>query len=173
MRPSTSEYASFYETYVSLVTEDDVVSALNRQTEGFQAACGSLSEEQSRFRYAEGKWSVREVIGHLIDCERVFGYRALGIARGETFSFPGFDENQYAAEAGHDRVPLPELIDELSHLRQSHVHMFRHFGPAVWTRIGRANENPVSVRALAFIMAGHVRHHARILSERYGIQVRA
>lgn len=172
MRPSASQYFPYFERYVSLVPESDVLPVLSGQVSEIQA-CSVLSEEKAGFRYAVGKWSVREVIGHIIDTERVLGYRALCIARGEVFSLPEFDENQYALAAGHDRCRLPELIEEFSGLRGSHLHMFRHLDDAGWERVGHVNAHPTTTRALAFIMAGHVRHHANILSTRYGVEIRA
>jgi hypothetical protein len=171
MRPSQAEYFAYFDRYVSLVPEGDVLPALGKQMSAVQAACATLSEDRAGFRYAPGKWSVRQVLGHIIDTERVFGYRALCIARGEAVSLPSFDENEYAAAAGHDRCPLPELVEEFSALRQSHIHMLRHLDDAAWKRVGRVNEHPTSARAMAYIMAGHVRHHATVLSERYGIEI--
>ena len=171
MRPSTSEYSSYFARYVSLVPESDVLAALENQVNAIQSALGTLTEERAGFRYAADKWSVRQVFGHIIDAERVFGYRALCIARGEMLSLPSFDENAYAAAAGHDRSRLPELIEEFCQLRRSHIHMLRHLDEAAWQRVGRVNEHPTSTRAMAFIMAGHVRHHAAVLSERYGIRI--
>jgi hypothetical protein len=171
MRPSTSEYPSFFERYVSLVPEADVLVVLGNQVGTLQSAFGTLTEGQAGFRYAQGKWSVREVLGHVIDTERVFGYRALCIARGEILSLPSFDEKVYATAAGHDRSPLPELVEEFCELRRSHIHLLRHMDEAAWHRVGRVNEHPTSTRAMAFIMAGHVRHHGAVLSERYGVEI--
>jgi hypothetical protein len=171
MRPSASECFSYFERYVSLVPEGDVLAALRNQVNAVQSAFGTLTEERAGFRYSEGKWSAREVLGHIIDAERVFGYRALCIARGEILSLPSFDENAYAAAAGHDRSPLPELVEEFCELRRSHIHMLRHLDDAAWQRVGRVDEHPTSTRAMAFITAGHVRHHAAVLSERYGIEI--
>jgi hypothetical protein len=173
MRPSPAEYFAYFERYVSLVPEGDVLPLLIYQVGAVRAACGPLSEERAGFRYAPGKWSVRQVLGHIIDTERVFGYRALCIARGEVLSLPSFDENAYGAAAGHDLCPLLELVEEFSALRQSHIHMLRHLDRTAWERVGRVNEHPTSTRAMAYIMAGHVRHHAAVLSERYGVEIEA
>ncbi len=171
MRPSTFEYNSYFERYVSLVLESDILETLRNQSSTLPSAFASLREERAGFRYAPGKWSVREVLGHIIDAERVFGYRALCIARGEILSLPGFDENDYASAAGHDCYPLPELVEEFRELRRSHILMFRHLDDSAWQRVGCVNQHPTSTRAMAFIMAGHVRHHASILSARYGIEM--
>ena len=107
------------------------------------------------------------MLGHVIDCERIFGYRALCLARGESQSLPGFEQDDYAAVAGHDAVPLSELVEEFASLRASHVHMFAHFDEPAWTRIGLVNGHPTSARAMAFVIVGHARHHVNILRERY------
>jgi len=170
-RPAEAEYAPYFGRYISLVSESDVLEALRTQAKALPEGLRRLSEEKAGYRYAPGKWSVREVLGHLIDGERVFGYRSLRIARGDVLSLPSFDENQFAGAAGHDRCPLPELLEEFAALRTSHLLMYRHFDEVAWKRIGRVNEQPTSTRALAFIMAGHVRHHCSILSTRYGVEM--
>lgn len=173
MRPDRGEYPEFFERYVSLLPQDAIVPALNEQAGGVHGALSGLSEERAAWRYAPGKWSVRELLGHVVDTERIFGYRALAIARGETYSLPPFDENAYAAIARHDHVPIDQLAEEFATLRRSHVLMLTHLDEAAWARRGVVNGNAMSTRAMAFIMAGHVRHHARILTERYGVAVRA
>jgi hypothetical protein len=173
MRPTTSEYLPYFDRYVSLVTEDDVLGLLNTQAQTVHSALSGLSEERAAYRYASGKWTVREALGHLIDTERIFGYRALSVARGETFSLPSFEQDDYVAAAGHDRAPVDELAEEFATLRRSHVLLFRHLDDEAWRRIGTVNQHPTSARALAYIMTGHVRHHAHVFSDRYGIPVRA
>ncbi len=173
MRPDQSEYRDYFERYISLVRETDLLGLLNVQADAVHGALSGLSEERAGHRYAPGKWSVRQVLGHLIDTERVFGYRALSIARGETFNLPSFEEDRYAEAAGHDRAPIDELAEEFATLRRSHVLMLRHLDEAAWRRVGLANGHPLSTRAAAFIMAGHVRHHANLYTERYGVPVRA
>ena len=173
MRPAPTEYFGYFDKYVSLVSEDDVLGLLNVQADNVHGALSGLSEERAAYRYAPDKWTVREALGHLVDTERIFGYRALSIARRETFSLPGFEEKDYAAVAGHDRAPIDELAEEFATLRRSHVLMLKHLDDEDWRRVGTVNGNPTSTRALAFIMAGHVRHHANLYTERYGIPVRA
>src|SRR5262245_33681095 len=168
-RPSAGEYDPYYEGYISRIVEDDVLPLLARQPGEIRTALASVTEEQAGFRYAPGKWSVREVIGHLIDCERVFGFRAMAIARAEPGSLPGFDENSYAANSGHDRCRLSSLVDEFEALRKSHVAMFLHLDHEAATRIGTANGCPISARAIAFILVGHARHHLATLASRYGV----
>lgn len=167
--PTATEYAPYFSRYIDLVAEADFVSALTRQPAEYRVLLGALSHEQAGFRYAPGKWSIREVLGHVIDAERVFGYRALCIARGETVSLPSFDENLYAAESGHDGCSLHELLEEFTLVRRSHVALFEHLGQAAWERAGTANQNAISVRGLAYLMTGHAQHHARILKERYAV----
>lgn len=171
-RPAATEYASAFEGYVSLVPETDVMTALARQKGELAQALSPVRGEAERYRYADGKWTLREVVGHVIDSERVFGYRALCIARGEKTSLPGFDENAYAANAPYADYPLGDLLDEFAQVREGHLFLFRHSSREAWVRVGTANSNPVSVRALAYIMVGHVRHHLGVLRDRYLPHVR-
>ena len=127
----------------------------------------TISQEREEFRYATGKWSIREVLGHLGDAERVFGHRAFCISRGEQADLPGFDEKQYVASSSFAGCRLPDLVDEFGQLRASNLIVLRRLDEAAWSRRGSANGSPASVRALAFIMAGHVRHHLQILRTRY------
>lgn len=169
-RPADTEYATFYAGYVSLVPEDDAIGALERQVDELRALSASVPKDRETFRYAPDKWSVRQVVGHLTDGERVFGYRAFCISRGEQAPLPAFDENAYVAHSGYDGVPLGELVDELVSVRRGNLAALRRLAAADWTRLGTASGKPVSVRGLAYVMAGHPRHHLAILRERYGIQ---
>jgi len=130
---------------------------------------GRVAPDRETYRYAGGKWSIREIIGHLIDGERVFGYRAFCIARGETQNLPGFDQDDYMLTAPYDRIELEDLLSELRLVRLSNIAMLRNLDEESWLRMGTANDNQVSVRALAFIIAGHARHHMGVLRERYGL----
>ena len=123
--------------------------------------------EIEQYAYADGKWTIREIIGHLIDGERVFGYRALCIARGEKQNLPGFDQNDYMLTAPYNHIELEDLLSELRLVRLSNMAMFRSLDQEAWNRVGTANGNEITVRALAFIMGGHVRHHMNVLKERY------
>jgi hypothetical protein len=118
-------------------------------------------------RYADGKWSVREMLGHMTDAERVFGFRAFCFSRGEQNALPGFDQNDYVARARFDRCSLADLVQEFGQLREANLTVLRRLDGDEWQRMGTASGTPVSVRALAYIMAGHVRHHLQILSTRY------
>lgn len=166
-RPTPAEYASFYEPYVAQVPEDDVLGALREQLDDTLRLLAGISEDESLVRHPPYTWSTREVVGHLIDTERVFGYRALRFARGDATALPGFDEGLYARNSGADRTPLAELAEEFAALRKSHVQLFKHLDEEAWSRGGEANRNPVTVRALAYLIVGHVRHHAAILRKRF------
>lgn len=166
-RPTESEYAPFYQGYVAHVTEDQILPVLRSQLDALDVLLNRVGPERETYRYADGKWSIREVIGHLIDTERVFGYRALCIARGESKNLPGFDEKKYMLSAPYGRIDLEDLLSELRLVRLSNIAMLRNLDEAAWIRMGMANDNQISVRALAFIMAGHVRHHMSVLRERY------
>ncbi len=168
-RPAPGEYHKAFERYIALVPEDDALPVLARQPAHLRAAMEKLSGDRAGFRYAPDKWSIREVVGHFTDAERVFGFRALTFARGDKTALPGFEENDYAASAGHDRYALPDLVAEFEALRRSHVSMLAHLDPAAVARVGTANGSPTSVRAIAFIMAGHVRHHLGVLASKYGV----
>jgi uncharacterized damage-inducible protein DinB len=166
-RPGQNEYASYYEKYVSLVPEGEVAETLERQGAETLALLRSLPEERGAHRYGEGKWSVKQLIGHVIDTERIFAYRALAIARGERQSLPGMDQDEYMAGVDFDARTVADLADEFEAVRRGNVIMFRALGPEAWARRGTASDNEVTVRALAYILAGHEAHHVRILRERY------
>ncbi len=168
-RPGEGEYAPFYAGYVALVPETDILAVLERQAGELRELAASVPADRETYRYAEGKWSVREVLGHLVDGERVFGYRAFCICRGERAGLPSFDENQYVAETRSNAIPLGELADELALVRESNLAFLRRLEPRDWERAGIASGKPITVRALAWVMAGHPRHHVRILRERYGL----
>ena len=166
--PEAGEFAPFYAGYVQLVPEEPV-AALEAQARKTQALLAGVSDAQAGHRYAEGKWTVRDVVGHMGDAERVMSYRAMRIARGDATPLHGFDENAYVAVAGADRRPIAELAAELAAVRNATLALFRGLDAEAWRRRGAANGNPVSVRALAHIIAGHERHHVEILRTRYGI----
>jgi hypothetical protein len=167
--PAPSEYSPYFGRYISLIPEERFLTVLVGQPEDYREALGKLSPTQASYRYAPGKWSVGQVVGHVVDAERVFAYRALCIARGETASLPSFDENAYEAMAGHDRLDLGELLDEFATVRKANLALFRHMDEAAWLRTGTVNQNAISVRGLAYILVGHAEHHATILKERYGL----
>jgi hypothetical protein len=168
-RPLESEYAPYYQGYIAHVTEEEILPVLRSQPDDLDVLLGRVTPDRETYRYAEGKWSIREITGHLIDGERVFGYRAFCIARGESQNLPGFDQNDYLLTAPYDRIELEDLLSELRLVRLANIAMLRSLDEEAWARVGTANDNQVSVRALAFIMAGHVRHHMGVLKERYGL----
>lgn len=168
-RPAPGEYSPYHEVYVSHVPESDVWPAFLAQPDEIRALLGTVSPEREYHCYAEGKWSVREVVGHLADTERVFAHRAFTIAREDEASLPGFDENAYVVRAGHGSRSLASLVDEWVSVRHSVRFVLEGLSEADWCRMGTANQRPVSVRALAYLMVGHVRHHVELLRTRYGI----
>lgn len=168
-RPADSEYNAYYRKYVSLVPDGDLLAQLQAQGAETVTLLRGVSEEKSTHAYAPGKWNVREVVGHLTDTERVFTYRALSFARGDTNALPSFDENAWAKTSNAGQRPIEDLVDEFIAVRAGTLALFDGFTPADLVRTGVASGNSVSVRALAWITAGHERHHVAILRERYGI----
>lgn len=166
-RPEKNEYAPYYETYVSLVDETDIVAVLQNQLAELEDLVNSISEKKGSFSYAEGKWNIKQLIGHLTDGERVFAYRAFRISRGDKTPLASFEQDDYIANANFNNTTIADLIAEFSLLRLSNIILFKNLSEEAWKRTGTASDNLVSVRALAFIMAGHVRHHTKILKERY------
>lgn len=168
-RPLPGEYADYYAGYLAKAPAGGLLEVLRRQHRDLAADLRSLSQSQGEFRYAPDKWSIKEVVAHLIDAERVFSYRALRIARGDETPLPGFDEVAYAKESLTDTRTLSDLVEEFEYLRLSNIAMFGSFSPEVAARVGTASGHRCSVRALAWIIAGHVEHHRRLLKERYGV----
>jgi hypothetical protein len=165
-RPAADEHAPYHLTYLANVPEEDILPAMEAQLGQTLNLLRGVDERTSLVRHAPYTWSVREVVGHITDTERVFGYRALHIARGDEAPLPGFDENAYARIAESDRIPLAELAGEFEVVRRSNLLMFRHLKAEDWLRRGTANNATVSVRALAYMIVGHERHHVAILRQR-------
>lgn len=166
-RPEPDEYAPYAAQYVALVEGSDILAALDREPAVVPGLVSSLSEERAGHRYAPEKWSVKQVVGHVADTERIFAYRALRIARGDQTPLAAFQQNGYVDAAGFDRRSLADLLHEFSTVRAASVSLLKSFDPEAWTRRGVASEHPVSVRALAYLIAGHELHHAAILKEKY------
>lgn len=166
-RPEPNEYAPYYEKYVALVAGSDVISALEAQRARTLQLFAGRSERDGSFGYAPGKWTVKEVLGHVTDTERIFTYRAMRIARADRTPIEGFEQDDYVRSGGFNERTLPSLVDEFSSVRNASLALFRSLNDDAWLRRGSANKNEVSVRALAFITAGHELHHAKILEERY------
>ena len=166
-RPDPSEHVPYYGKYIALVPEADAIQALESQITDGLALLRTIPESKGDHRYAPGKWTIKEVVGHLIDAERVFAYRALRFARNDRTAVPGFDENTYVPAGGFGRRTLADLTAEWELVRRANLAMFRGLDAEAWPRQGTANGNAISVRALAFIIAGHGRHHTALLRERY------
>lgn len=166
-RPGADEHAPYYGKYVALVPEGDLLEILADQCKESWALITGISESKGDHAYAEGKWTIREVVAHIIDTERIFAYRALRIARGDTTPLPGFDENRYAPESLAAGRTLTDLAEEFALVRRSNLALLKSLTPAVAARQGVASNTPVSVRAIAWIMAGHLVHHLGILRGRY------
>jgi len=166
-RPDPEEYAPYYTRYIDLVPGDDVMAVLQEQKDTVRDLLGGVSSEEAGHRYAPGKWSVREVVGHLSDNERVFAYRALRLGRGDEGPLEGFDHNAYVATGAFDRRPLPELIDELLSVREATIALLRGLDADALQRVGTANGGALSARAAMFVNAGHLEHHLEILRKYY------
>jgi hypothetical protein len=166
-RPETTEFADYQIGYVSKVPGTDVVTFLEQQRVAMISLLRSFDEEKGDYRYAPGKWTVKELLGHVTDTERVFAYRALVFARNDATALPGFDQDPWVLHGNHANVPLKDLIDEFDSVRRSTIHLFRNLDPAAWMRRGIANNNPITVRAQAYVIAGHTEHHLDILKSRY------
>jgi hypothetical protein len=166
-RPERGEYDAYYEQYVSRVPEDRIVPVLSAQPGELKDLLAGLPEERGAYAYADGKWTIKELLGHLIDGERIFAYRALRISRGDKTPIEGFDQDGYIENAHANERSFADLLHEFGLVRESTVMLFDHLKPEMWRWSGTANDVEISVRALAWIMAGHVRHHAAILKERY------
>jgi DinB superfamily len=168
-RPEPTEYAEFYAGYVSLVEETDIVSALQAQLTEIEILFAEMLTEKADYRYAPEKWSVKQLLGHMIDGERVFAYRALRIARNDKTPLPGFDENAFMENSNFNERKIADLLEEFLYLRQANNIFFKTLNEDAWSNVGTASNAQVSVRAIAYVMVGHVRHHINILRERYSV----
>lgn len=162
-----STIPEWYHKYVNLIAEDDAVKAMQANGEASLSFLATIPGDKWTHRYAEGKWSIKEMVQHLIDAERIFNYRALCIARGEGASLPGFDENSYAENSKADKRNKEELIDEFRTVREGTEKLFASFDETQLSVKGIANNNPITVNGIGFIIPGHVQHHLNILKERY------
>lgn len=165
-RPEPGEYNPYYDRYISLVKSDDIIAELEKQAPETIALLKSAAAKAD-FRYEPGKWSVKEVVGHVNDAERIMTYRALRIARGDKTPIEGFEQDDYIRGGNFGQRTLADLIDEFTAIRQATLAFFRHLDAEAAARIGSANKNDISARALPFIIAGHELHHRRILQEKY------
>lgn len=167
LRPDATEFSPYYAGYVARVPDGDIIETLRSQLDATVALARSLAEATGAHRYAPGKWSIRQVLGHMADTERIMSYRALRVARGDTTPLPGFDENVYVQNARFDERTLASLTDELAFVRQSTIGLIAPLDDEELSRVGSANGAPITARALSWIIAGHERHHLAVLRERY------
>lgn len=167
LRPQPGEYALYYDRYISLVPGTDVLAALDDQRRQMLLLLSGRAEADGDLRYAPEKWSLKEVLGHVNDTERIMSYRALRISRSDATPIEGFEQDDYVRNGPFGRVPLADLIEDYIAVRRATVSLFRNLDEAAWTRRGVAANNEVTVRALAYIIAGHELHHRRIVEEKY------
>lgn len=166
-RPEKNEYAPYYNNYISLIDGDNVMPVLNSQVAEICSMFADVPEEQGTFAYADGKWTIKELLSHLIDGERIFAYRIHRISRGDKTPIEGFEQDDYIANSNANNRSFADLLDEFDFQRRSNLLMVNNISDEGSKRMGTASDNPVSVRALTYIMAGHVSHHVKILKERY------
>lgn len=166
-RPETNEFAPYYNTYISLIEDDMVLPILDTQSGEIRAMFSGVSEEKGSYAYAEGKWTIKELLSHLIDGERIFAYRILRISRGDKTPIEGFEQDDYIETSNANNRSFADLLDEFDHERQANLRLVKNLSDEASRRMGTASNNPVSVRALVYIMAGHVKHHVNILQKRY------
>jgi uncharacterized damage-inducible protein DinB len=166
-RPRPGDYAPYFEKYVSLIASDDIVSILEAQRVLTTQFLGARSEREGNFRYAPDKWSVKEVVGHLSDSERIFAYRLLRIARGDETPLPGFEQDGYIVTGGFSERTLADVAAEFAAVRMATMALVQSLPDEAWKRRGTASDDPITVRALAYIIAGHEVHHRKILDEKY------
>lgn len=166
-RPAPNEHAAFYAPYIARVPASDIVEILRAQIAETATFLRSIPDERTVSGYAPGKWTIRDVVGHLADVERVMGYRALRFARADRTPLPGFEENDYVPRAEASARPMDDLVGELESVRAATVALLSGLPPDAWRRTGSANGKEISVRALAAVIAGHERHHVAVIRERY------
>ena len=166
-RPDPTEYDPYFGKYISLVPDGDIVSILSSQVENTLALLRTITEQRGGHAYAPGKWSIKEVVGHVTDAERIFAYRALRIGRNDKTPLAGFEQDDYVANADFNARTLGSLVEEFEAVRRATVQLFKHFTLEEWQRRGTANNTEISTRAVAYSVAGHERHHVEILRSRY------
>lgn len=169
MKPKPNEYDSYYETYISALPDFHIKQILEEQIDTIQNMFSNMDEEKGNFAYSEGKWTIKEVLGHIVDTERIFSYRALSFARGETQKIPGYDQNEYVAKGNFNKRSINSLIYEFTYLRKSNIILLLSFDEETLNNKGNANGKQITVNALLYILAGHVNHHIKVLKEKYFI----
>lgn len=166
-RPETSEHAEYYSGYISKVPGADIMSVFQQQLDSTVALIRGLDESKGNYRYETGKWTVKELLGHVIDAERVFAYRALVFSRNDKAALPGFDQEPWAQHANYANLTLQDIAAEFDSVRRASIFLFRHLDGAAWDRRGVGNNKEMTVRAAAFVIAGHTQHHIDVLKSRY------
>ncbi|MGI9544207.1 MAG: DinB family protein [Cyclobacteriaceae bacterium] len=166
-RPEPNEYPTFYKGYVDTITGSDLLSILPQVNQTTLQMLAGLPEEKWDYRYAEGKWSIKEVISHLADSERIFVNRALRFARNDTTPLPGFEQNDYVPQSNASQRSLTDIVNEFAAIRSATIPLFQSFTKEMWNRSGIASGGEITVRAIGFVIAGHEQHHQNILEERY------
>ncbi|MDB4891489.1 MAG: DinB family protein [Gemmatimonadetes bacterium] len=169
-RPEAKEYPTFYAGYVASVRDGDIREIVREARDELAKTLNGIEESRGSYRYAEGKWSIKTLIGHMIDAERIFSYRALRLARGDKTPLPGFEENSYAETAGSDARTVADLASEMLDVRTSTIRLFDSIPDDAWDRSAMVSVGEVTARALAYITVGHARHHLNVLRERYGVE---
>ena len=166
-RPKPAEYNTYYDRYISLIPGSDILATLTNEWPKTVSLLSSHSEKDAELRYAPGKWSVKEVVGHMVDTERIMAYRALRFARNDQTPIEGYEQNDYVRDGPYSQLRLADLVEEFKAVRAATLALFRNLSPEDWTRRGVANKNEITVRALAYVIAGHELHHRHLLEERY------
>ena len=170
LKPESSEYAPYYEKYIEQASKAGVRDSFASQPSELRRALDGVAEEKGTFAYEEGKWTIKELLSHIIDGERIFGYRILRISRGDTTPIEGFEQDDYIATSNANNRSFSDLLDEFEFNRKANVLMINNLDENALTRMGTASDNPISARALISILIGHVGHHLNILNERYLVQ---
>ena len=166
-RPQVNEHPAYYTHYIGLVKGDNILKQLEDQVIDIQAIISEIPEEKENYAYAPGKWTIKEVLGHIIDTERIMAYRALRFARKDKTALPGFDENEYVTNSDYNKRTLYDIAHEFAIVRESNLALFKHFNEEALDQRGTANNNEATVRAILFMIAGHANHHLNVIKTKY------
>ena len=167
-RPDPSEYIDLQNKYIKLVPDGNIIDILTNQQKSILDFLKLINEERSNYKYAEGKWNVKEVVGHISDSERIFGYRTLCFSRKDKNPLPGFEQNDFIANANFNNIPFSQIVEELNSLRTANILLFKGISNEMWKLQGMASNNKITVLALAYLIVGHTQHHINVLKEKYG-----
>lgn len=166
-RPDPNEYAPYYNKYIDEVPEGDIFKILKKQIGVVEKFCKSIPPKKTLFRYAPDKWTVKEVIGHIVDTERIMAFRALRFARNDTSNLPGFNQDEFVRQSNHNNIKLGDLVKEFAAVRESNILLFKTFTDEMSMRQRMANDKLISTRAIVYVMVGHVTHHLNVIKEKY------